>query len=79
VNPAREYRRLQSEIRVIIERLPGVLNAHVAHQEEHPDHWSFVGDLKKVRLDLVHILAFLGDYDAKEEVQFIAKSGGEPR
>lgn len=63
---AREYRALQSEIRGLIERLPEALNAHGARAQEHPGHWSFVGDLKRARLDLLRIAAALGDEPSRE-------------
>jgi hypothetical protein len=65
-NPAVEYRRLQGDIRTLIERFPVVLNEHVARQEQTPHFWSHVGDLRKARLDLLHTMAFLGDLDSKE-------------
>ena len=63
---AQEYRRVQGEVRKLIDRMPEVLNAHVARQEASPQFWSHVADLKKARLDLLHILAFLNDLEAKE-------------
>lgn len=66
MNANREYRRLQGEVRAIIERLPEALNRHVARQEQHPTHWSFVGDLKKARLDLLRVAANLGDEESRE-------------
>jgi hypothetical protein len=75
MNPAREYRRLQSEIRVIIDRLPEALNAHIARQEKHPDHWSFVGDLKKARHDLLVVASFLGDEQSRETLHSEGETG----
>jgi hypothetical protein len=66
MNPAVEYRRLQSEIRAIIDRFPEVLNTHIDRQERHPEFWSFVGDLKKARLELLEVAAFLGDEQSRE-------------
>jgi len=68
VNAAREYRRVQGDVRAIIDRLPAVLNAHVARQEATPQYWSHVADLKKARVDLLHVAAFLGDLEAKEQL-----------
>ncbi len=78
MSAAQEYKGVATEVRGLIDRLPAVLDAHAGQQARRPEHWCFTGDLKKVRLDLVQILAFLGDYDAKEELQFLAK-GGESR
>ena len=75
MNPAVEYRRLQSEIRTIIDRFPEVLNAHIARQEQHPEFWCYVGDLKRARLDLLNVAAFLGDEASRE----VLHSEGEPR
>ncbi|MFN0149940.1 MAG: hypothetical protein ACKVU1_04400 [bacterium] len=66
MNAAVEYRRVQSELRKLVDRVPEVLNAHVARQESTPSYWSHVADLKKARLDLLHTMAFLGDIEARE-------------
>ena len=66
MNPAVEYRKLQGDMRALIERFPVVLNEHVARQEATSHYWSHVGDLRKARLDLLHVMAFLGDLDSKE-------------
>lgn len=66
MNPSAEYRRLQSELRAIIDRLPETLNAHAARQEQHPAHWSFVGDLQHARIELLRVASFLGDEQSRE-------------
>jgi Holliday junction resolvase-like predicted endonuclease len=66
VNAAREYRRVLGEIDVIVKRLPAVVNEHVKRQEATPQYWTHGADLKKARVDLLHVAAFLGDLEAKE-------------
>lgn len=66
MNAAREYRRLQSEIRAIVERLPEALNEHIKRQEAHPEFWCYTADLQKVRRDLLEVASFMGDEQARE-------------
>ncbi|MFN0149597.1 MAG: hypothetical protein ACKVU1_02670 [bacterium] len=65
---AAEYRRVQGEIRNLVDRFPEVVDAHVARQETTPAYWSHTADLKRARLDLLHVMAFLGDLEAKEQL-----------
>jgi len=73
-----EYQRRKVEVHSAIIRLQDALNEHVKRQTEKPTFWTFPADLAKVRRDLLEAAAFLGDYDAREELQFLSK-GGESR
>jgi predicted RNA-binding Zn ribbon-like protein len=74
MNPAVEYRKVQSQLREVIDRLPLALNNHIARQEQTPSFWCHVADVKHARLEVLRVLAFLGDIEAKEELH---AEGGE--
>jgi hypothetical protein len=66
MNPAVEYRKVQGQLREVIDRIPLALNNHIARQQKTPSYWCHTADLKRARLDLLHVLAFLDDIEAKE-------------
>jgi hypothetical protein len=69
VTPAAEYKRLRSEVADLIVRLHvEVIETHAKRQAERPEYWTYVADLKHARIDLLHVLAFLGDLEAKERL-----------
>ena len=72
---AREYKRVAAECHNTIARLQLALNNHAARQAGHPEWWTYVGDLKKTRLDVLAACAFLGDDEARE----ILHAEGESR
>jgi hypothetical protein len=70
-----EYARLQGECRVLIKMLKETLNAHEKRQAEWPTHWTFVGDVRKTRLELLALCSFLGDEPSREQLS----AEGDPR
>jgi hypothetical protein len=63
---ANEYRRMRAECDLAIVRLQLALSNHAARQAGHPDWWTYTGDLKKTRIDVLAACAFLGDDEARE-------------
>lgn len=61
----REYKRIRTEIDTTIARLQVALHNHEARQMGHPEWWTFTGDAKHVRIQLLQICAFLGDDEAR--------------
>lgn len=72
---ARDYARITTDLRALVARLPEVLDAHAARQQTTPAFWTHVGDVKRARLDVLHVMAFLGDLEARE----ILHAEGESR
>ncbi len=62
----REYQRIQKECRAALARLSGVLDGHAGRRAARPEYWTFVGDLKRARFDLLTVAANLGDEEARE-------------
>jgi len=63
---AREYRRIRVECDLAVIRLQLAFSNHAVRQAEHPEWWTYTGDLKKTRVDLLAACAFLGDDEARE-------------
>jgi hypothetical protein len=63
---ANEYRRMRAECDLAIVRLQLALSNHAARQAGHPDWWTYVGDVKKARVELLQLASFLGDGEARE-------------
>jgi hypothetical protein len=62
----RAYQKYQKACRVAVARITAALDAHAARQAAEPRYWSYVGDVKQARLDLLRVAALLGDEQASE-------------
>jgi len=71
----REYKQAATACANAIARLQTVMHTHAERQARHPEWWTYVGDLRKTRLDLLAACAFLGDDEARE----ILHAEGESR
>lgn len=63
---AAEYKRASVACMNAIARLQTAMHSHAERQAQHPEWWTYVGDPKKTRLDLLAACAFLGDDEARE-------------
>jgi len=63
---AAEYKQAATACTNAIARLQTVMHTHAERQKATPTYWSHVADLKKARLDLLHLMAFLGDLESRE-------------
>lgn len=66
MNAAREYQTAQTACRVALARITAALDAHAARQAMEVGYWTFVGDLKHARIELLRIAAALGDEESRE-------------
>lgn len=66
MSAATEYQRLRQECQKEIERLAAALGAHAERQAAKPEYWTYPGDLKHVRVELLRLSAHLGDEQARE-------------
>ena len=61
-----EYTKRASDIARLIDVLQMELERHAEATSEDPKNWGRVGDLGKVRSDLLDTLSFLSGFDRKD-------------
>jgi hypothetical protein len=73
-NDARtEYAKRQNDIARLMDVLQMELDKHADAAKADPKNWGRVGDLGKVRSDLIEMVAFLSSVDREQIEAFLAE------
>lgn len=66
------YTARSNDIARLIDILQMEMEEHAEQLKEKPRNWGLVGDLDKVRSDLVQLVAFMSRMDPEEVEEFLA-------
>ncbi len=68
-----QYTARQSDIARLIDVLQMELEKHASEAKADPKNWGRVGDLGKVRSDLIEVVSFMSGFDRAQIKEFLAE------